>query len=463
MAHTFPPSTTRVRRTLALACAATLVSSSLVLAQIAPAPAPPPTPIAFEAALMKAATDLFSKANLEGMPNKIQLAIDPLIDGFTGAQSAATQMMEKRIVEMVRSNYDRFEVTPFTTDVVTNMPVVLIGTFTAINNAGVAGGPRDAYRICLALADLKARKIISKGVARAIPEGIDATPVAFFKDSPVFTKDAAIGAYIKSCQGTKMGDAIDPMYADRILASALVTEATEAYAGKRYKEALELYQSASHIPGGQQLRVLNGIYLSNWRLNRPAAAAESFGKLVDFGLKGDKLAVSFLFRPGSTQYMADRDTRQQYGMWTKQIARQAAKADKCLEVVGHTSATGPAAVNERLSAQRAEYVKARMVDAMPGAKAGQRFAAKGMGSQELIVGTAKDDASDALDRRVEFKTMACPAPTAGQDKLDNSKPVEKVVTKPKRQASGSLRPASNDLGTMIQSYINTTSYKALLQ
>ena len=31
----------------------------------------------------------------------------------------------------------------------------------------------------------------------------------------------------------------------------------------------------------------------------------------------------------------------------------------------------------------------------------------GKGSREMIVGTGKDDASDALDRRVEFKTVQC--------------------------------------------------------
>jgi len=36
----------------------------------------------------------------------------------------------------------------------------------------------------------------------------------------------------------------------------------------------------------------------------------------------------------------------------------------------------------------------------------RRLITRGAGSRELIVGTGRDDASDALDRRVEFKT-AC--------------------------------------------------------
>jgi hypothetical protein len=86
---------------------------------------------------------------------------------------------------------------------------VLIGTFTAVNNAGVADGPRDAYRICLALADLRSKSIASKGVARAKPEAIDVTPTPAFADNPVWAADQATSLYIKACQGTKPGDPID--------------------------------------------------------------------------------------------------------------------------------------------------------------------------------------------------------------------------------------------------------------
>jgi hypothetical protein len=69
----------------------------------AAAPPPPPTPVAFDAALLKAANDLFAKANLEGAPEKVTLVIDPLIDGVTGAQSSATHLEEKRVIELVKS------------------------------------------------------------------------------------------------------------------------------------------------------------------------------------------------------------------------------------------------------------------------------------------------------------------------------------------------------------------------
>jgi len=373
----------------------------------AAAPPPPPTPVAFDAALLKAANDLFSKAKLEGAPDKVTLIIDPLIDGVTGAQSNATHLEEKRVIELVKSNYPRFQVARFSSDTVAKSPIVLIGTFTAINNAGVAGGARDAYRICLALADLKTKTIISKGVARALPEGIDPTPAAFFADSRVFAKDVSTDSYIKSCQGSKVGDTIDQAYADRILVASLVNDGIEAYDAGRYRDALDVYQSALKTPGGDQLRVLNGIYLANYKLHRTKPAMEAFGKLVDYGLKSDRLAVKFLFKPGSTQFNTDAKVRAPYSAWLEKIAERTAANKGCLEIVGHTSATGLAPINDRLSGLRADYIKDRLEDEEHSLR--ERLIATGKGSREMIVGTGRDDASDALDRRVEFKVVKCSA------------------------------------------------------
>ena len=371
----------------------------------AAAPPPPPTPIPFDAALLKAANDLLSKANLNGAPDKVTLVIDPLIDGVTGAQSKATHLEEARITDLVKSNYPRFQVARFSAETIAQAPVVLIGTFTAVNNAGVANGAKDAYRICLALADMRTRTIISKGVSRALPAGIDPTPTAFFADSPVFAKDASTDSYVKTCQGTKVGDNVDQVYADRIVIASLVNDGIQAYDEGRYRDALDVYQSALKTPGGEQLRVFNGIYLANYKLHRSRAAMSAFGKVVDYGLKGDKLAVKFLFKPGSTQFASDRSIRGPYSAWLETIAERTSAKQGCLEVVGHTSATGLPAVNDRLSGLRADYIKDRL-ESEQGSLRG-RLVAAGRGSREMIVGTGRDDASDSLDRRVELKVMQC--------------------------------------------------------
>jgi outer membrane protein OmpA-like peptidoglycan-associated protein len=62
-------------------------------------------------------------------------------------------------------------------------------------------------------------------------------------------------------------------------------------------------------------------------------------------------------------------------------------------------------VNDRLSQLRAETIRHDLDADARGL--GERIIARGMGARENIVGTGKDDNSDALDRRVEFKLLAC--------------------------------------------------------
>ena len=281
----------------------------------------------------------------------------------------------------------------------------MVGTFTAINKDGKTEGVREAYRVCLALADLKSGKIVSKGVARAKPEGVDTPPTAYFKDSPAWAPDQATESYIKTCQGTKAGDPINAAYADRIQTAALISEAINAYNDRRYRKALDLYQSALRSPGGQQLRVYNGLYLSNWKLGQRDNASQSFGRIVDYGLTNKRLSVKFLFKPGSTNFLSDRQISGQYPIWLQQIAERTAENKGCLEVVGHTSRTGPEPVNERLSLRRAESVKAKLDQNESALRT--RTIANGAGSKENLIGIGTDDLRDALDRRVEFKVVDC--------------------------------------------------------
>lgn len=377
-----------------------------------PAPAPPVQPVPFDEAVLKAANDLFSRAQLPapgaGESGKYALVIDPLIDGVSGAQSVATRSMEARLIDLVKSKYPQFEVKPFSTTTVAQSPIVLVGTFTGVNKEGKTEGVREAFRICLALADLKSGKIISKGTARAKPEGVNITPTAYFKDSPTWVPDQATEGYIKTCQGTRPGDPINPTYVDRILMAALISEAIDAYNSRQYQKARDLYQSALRTPGGQQLRVYNGLYLTSWKLGRRNEATEAFGQIVDYGLTNRRLAVKFLFKPGSVDFWPDRQVSGPYPIWLRQIAQRTAQHEGCLEIVGHTSRTGPEPLNDRLSLLRAEYVKQQLEYDAPQLRT--RTIANGVGSRENLVGSATDDARDALDRRVEFKVVECRAP-----------------------------------------------------
>jgi len=371
-------------------------------------PAPPPVQ-PFDKAVLSAATALFKNAKLppEGTPvqTRYTVVIDPLIDGMTGAQSVTTQAMGVRLTKMMHEQYPQFDVKAFSAANVAKSPLVLIGTFTGVNAERKTAGTREAYRICLALADLRSGKLVSKGLAFALPDGVDPTPLAFFRDTPAWSEDPATEGYIKTCQGTKAGDPINPLYLDRIVAASLVAEAIDAYDAGRYQDALDLYKSASSVPAGNQFRVLNGIYLANWKLGRQQQAEAAFARIVDYGLDHQRLAVKFLFRPGSTAFVQDPKLSGPYPVWLTTIARQTSGGGKCLEVTGHTSPTGPEPLNERLSLLRAEYVKSRLEGTSPALA--KRMIANGVGSRQTMIGNGCDDASDALDRRVEFKVIGC--------------------------------------------------------
>jgi outer membrane protein OmpA-like peptidoglycan-associated protein len=370
----------------------------------APAPAAPPPPIRpYDEAVLAAATQLFGAAPAPA--GTTTLLIDPLIDGVTGAQTRATQDMGTRLAELVKSRYPNYQVQRFSAANVQRAPVVLIGTFTGVNAQRQTSGERSAYRICLALIDLKTGRILSKGLAFADPKGVDPTPLLYYQDSPANTEDPPTLGYIRTCQGTKPGEPINPQYVDRVFAAAQIAEGIEAYNARRYADALALYEAAARAPAGGQLRVYNGLYLANARLGRRAAADEAFAQLVRYSLEHKLLAVKFLFRPGTAAFVSDPAVAGPYPDWLRQIAQQTVRASVCLEVVGHTSATGAAVINERLSLLRAEEIKRRLEADAPALTG--RLVARGAGSGEMKVGNGRDDASDALDRRVEFVVFDC--------------------------------------------------------
>jgi len=387
---------------LAIVIAAAGCSTTEEKPKSAAAPAPAPiVALPYEQAVRKAAQDLLANANL-ARDQKYSVVVDPLVDGNSGVQSEATAAMEQSVVQVIRENYQQIEVKPFTSEAVSGLPLLMVGTFTPINLQGKADGERDAYRICFALADLKTGKIISKGLARSLPEGFDPTPLAFFRELPVWSKDSAVDGYIRTCQGTKAGDPINPAYVDSVLAAATINEALRAYQAKRYKDSLAIYQSVLTNPAGKQARVHAGIYLNNQKLGRKQPALQAFGRLVEMGLATDRLAVRFDFKPGATAFTQEQ---QPYAQWLGEIARQSARQDACLEVAGHTRRGPSEQIDDRLSLQRAEFVRQKLVAINP--SLAKRTSARGYGSQRAIVGTGKANESDALDQRIEFKKVSC--------------------------------------------------------
>jgi tetratricopeptide (TPR) repeat protein len=378
-----------------------------------PTPAPTPAPTSdtsersFDEAVNVATDGLVAQLQTgPGLSAKTEakrgVVIDPMVDAASGQQTATTHLLEERVADRLQGSYSQFDVMPFQIANLNKAQYLLTGTMTRV--ASSQPGAPQVFQINLALTDLKDGTVVAQASSRARDEGLDTNPTRYYRDSPVVVKDKVVDGYIATSQ-TPPGSPSDPVYFERVATATTISEATLAYNNESYQEALALYQNAAAKPGGEQLRVLNGIYLASWKLGRASDAEEAFGKVVALGLSNNNLGVKFLFNPGTTNFWSDPQVSGPYGFWLRQIARQAVVAKVCMNVVGHTSLTGSEAYNNRLSLQRAAYIKKRLDTEAP--ELASRTRASGMGFRENLVGTGTDDARDALDRRVEFKITGC--------------------------------------------------------
>ncbi len=361
-----------------------------------------------DTAVSRLATTLIADAKLDPGERRV-LVVDPPVDRATVRHTALTREVEHRIAATVTQRFPNLQVSAFAQAALRRQPLMVLSCMTPVAAPGALATHIDTlpprfYRIWASLSDTRTGRIVASETVWVPASEVDATPTKFFRDSPVWVMDHSMQAYLKVCGG-KPGEAMDPAYLDGRSAGIAVDEATQDYEGGHYPEALAAYTQASLLPGGDQMRVWNGVYLANLALGRPREAERAFGQMVDSGLAQGTLAVKFVFRPASTQFWPDRAVSGQYPVWLRQIAQRTASRQVCLLVVGHTSPTGTAAGNEALSERRAQLVRGRIVRLAPVLQI--RTEARGRGAREPIVGNGRDNASDLLDRRVEFEPRPC--------------------------------------------------------
>ena len=399
--------------------ATSVIGLILLGACAAPPPPPerPPAPsseLTFDAGVDYAIDDLLVQARrlpaFSAAPGLLKketdiprgvIAVDPAIDGNTGQQTIASKALDSRLLQRASDKFAQFDVGAVNSTTLGKAQYVLAATLTPID---AAKGTSGTFRISLSLTDIKTGFVVAQAVARIRSEGVDTTPTAFYRDSPSLTKDRVVEGQIRTAQ-TPTGGAADEVYLSRLPINALIGEGSKLYETGNYAEALRYYESAAARPEGQQLRVLNGLYLTNTQLGRTDEAEKAFAKIVSLGLATNSLSVKFLFRPGSLDFLADPKVSGPYNMWLRLVAREVAASKACLTIVGHTSHTGAEQYNDKLSKDRAIAIQ-RRIEAQAAETAG-RLVSVGVGFRENLVGSGTDDLRDALDRRVEFKVRNC--------------------------------------------------------
>lgn len=373
--------------------------AALVACTPPPAPPPPPEPVPVGDMDLKTAADFVAKdlaQQVSASTVSRTLAIDPIIDRATGQQTGISMSVEAAVGPAL-SAQKGITVLRFDSEGAANSRFVFTATVTTVTAP-------DHFTINAALTDKQTGIVVAQAVARFVQAGLDPSPTKFYNDSPTLLRDRSVEGYVRTSE-TARGSPADQLYLSQLSTAAILAEGLAAYEAEDWEKALVRYTAASEREDGKQLKTYNGMYLTNVRLNRMPAAEDAFGNITNLGLATNNLKMKLLFRPGSTEFVAGRESAV-YPMWIRQIARAVASTKSCLSIVGHSSRTGTEAVNDRLSLQRAESVKQKLEAAarIPG-----QLAALGMGFREAIVGSGTDDASDAVDRRVEFKVIECPA------------------------------------------------------
>ena len=288
----------------------------------------------FEQAVMQATDGLAAQtqklpaflANVQSKIAKKGVVLDPMLDAVTGQQTAATVLLENRVTERLTTKSEAFQILPFQSANLAKAEYLLTGTMSRVEGSA---NRKRALQINLALTDLKAGTVVAQASALAKDEGLDHTPLAYYRDSPVLVKDKVIEGYART-SATPPGQRGDPYYLERIAAATLINEATQLYNQERYVEALGQYRSALAMPTGEQIRVMNGIYLASAKLGRTAEAEQAFGRVVALGIAYNELGVKFLFNPGSTDFWSDPRVSGPYGMWLRQIAKEGTAAKVCM-------------------------------------------------------------------------------------------------------------------------------------
>ncbi|MEP6873266.1 MAG: OmpA family protein [Burkholderiales bacterium] len=396
--------------TVAVAPAAPAPAARVAVAPAAAPVAPiefvAPPAVTFEDAVARAGDQLIRNARVGLGDEGRNIVIDPLIDANTGAQTVSTVRMGTQLESVVKSRSPAWAVKPLTRQSLATQPLLLIGTLTPVNVERSVDKQPDAFRVWLTLIDLRTGKVVAKQLDRSTVDSVNPEPLKYYRDSPTWHKDKTVQGYINSCQiNTKIGDPADPEYLARLPAAAVVNEAIMAYSEGKVPLAHKLYKEAEPIAGPGDLRVLNGLYLTSWQLGQRDEAKQVFAKLVASGFDLKRLPVKILFQPGKTAFLQAGDLPEQYGIWLNALASEAGKVNSCIRVVGHTSRTGSASLNETLSRQRAEAVE-KLLERQNRVLAA-RLTATGVGSREALIGLGTDDQRDALDRRVEFRVVDC--------------------------------------------------------
>ncbi|MCV6637364.1 OmpA family protein [Candidatus Albibeggiatoa sp. nov. NOAA] len=333
---------------------------------------------------------------------KKQIALDPFIDVNSGDVVQTSLDIESLVIDHIDNRFPKFSIQRLSPTQLENIQYIMVGAldYELFGNEG----NQKRYRIHASVLDPDTQKVVANAKVWLLEDSLDYTPVTIYEDSPMYLKDKLLDSLISIAKSPTDAD-MDARYYEALEASAMIIEASTAYAERDFGKALDLFQQASALQEGQTMRTYAGLYQTYRKLQHPDKAEDAFGKMFELGVEEDNLSTKFLFQVNNVEFVKNPNIRKQYVMWLRQIGKFFNSTEHCIQILGHTSRTGAEKYNRDLSLQRAQKVQKLLAPYL--LKIQKRSEAIGRGYLDNIVGSGTDDARDAVDRRVDFKIVGC--------------------------------------------------------
>jgi outer membrane protein OmpA-like peptidoglycan-associated protein len=377
----------------------TVVLTFVTGCQTAP-PAPPEIRFHRDAA---SAIDFLSKALAQQLAPMSKPTNFIPVEEFVSVQSAeipvSGRTLQAQLIEALGKTMAPAKFAPLTGASATGAQWALLANYATPRPDERLAQSGNWVRLQVAMVQSSTGKVLTRITTYLDASQFNAEPTQFYKDAPMYLTDARHRQRV-GAMDTQTPQSLEGL----LLAQSALNEAIAAYEAGKYDEAERGFTKVRAMATDHR-GALSGLYQTFWKTQRRADAEQAFDSLIGTSLDADSIAVKLLFRLGSASFVDTADLANQYRVWLKSIGQVSASKNRCLDVIGHASKSGTAELNDRLSLQRAESVVATIAQTSNDAR--NRFKASGRGFQETIVGTGANDATDAIDRRVEFKVRSC--------------------------------------------------------
>lgn len=343
------------------------------------------------------ANNLATQITPSSVSSAKHIPIDLFFNGHSAEEAVSSKAIQQQLIAELSASMPNGTFVPLNTKTIQNAQWVALASYT-VAKSEQTGKSGNWVRLNVVLAEIKSGTSVAQASTYLDAKQFDGAPSRFYKDAPMYLSDASHQDRTDVIAGKKRS------LGDRLQSRAELSEAIDAYESGKYADAENRFKKIVDV-NSRDTAALSGLYQTLWSQNKKAEAERVFSQLASTGIEAGKLSVKILFKLGTTDFIDDGDIAQQYQLWLRAIAKTVADKKTCLDVTGHASASGASEYNEKLSLARANRISSRMQQLAP--TIGRHMKAFGKGSLETIVGNMANDATDAIDRRVEFSVHSC--------------------------------------------------------